>query len=713
MPVFLDQTRSRRFGVGRVGWSNTAPMRRIVVLAVVCVQLFLSAGFAIAQTESDASAETFLLSFDLSDGIQSIVQAGRTLDALVAEVAQFKPNFEVFFANMGQYGFEPGLALAVLLGGVLVASLAEWALRSVFARAAPPSGATGTPRPHGWPIWRVAAEVSALFTFGLLVFLPALILLRTDPVSTAILTATLQAALLIRAAEAVLRHFLGPSALEGHMSTISVTGARRLYLWFVLVACFAAIAFVSSRLFEQGGLAPMTLLSFTFLSRALVSLTLLIAIFANRQTITQIFQQRRDGSPRSEAWLRFAAIWHILAASYIVLSFLGTSFMLLTGVSVANLAALMSFLVLLLAMASALWLDSAMWIPPAEDGLVRPRSLLREVASRIGVPSIAGAVVIALVGIWSPLWSDVPILRTSAGARSAILQIAVISYLTFILWQVVNSVADFYGRTGTDRPDPAEAQAGVQSRFGTLIPLAKIALLVGLVLVSTISILSAIGVDVLPLFAGAGIIGLAIGLGSQTLVKDVVSGIFFLIDDAFRIGEYVDLGFAKGTVESISIRSMRLRHHLGTVHTVPYGNITTVANMSRDWVIMRVEFRVPFDVDTEELRKKIKALGQELMADPEIGPKFLEPLKSNGVVGIEEAAMIIRCKYTAKPGNQWELRRRVYEEIRRLFEREGISIAVRQVHVSAPGDATPGTSRGGVGGEAAFEAASPGSATRE
>lgn len=124
--------------------------------------------------------------------------------------------------------------------------------------------------------------------------------------------------------------------------------------------------------------------------------------------------------------------------------------------------------------------------------------------------------------------------------------------------------------------------------------------------------MSAVGIDVLPLLTGASIFSLAIGLGSQTLVKDAVSGVFFMIDDAFRIGEYVDIGTAKGTVERVSIRSMRLRHHLGTVHTIPFGEIKTISNLSRDWVVLRIEFRVPLDVDTEELRRKIKALGKTL-----------------------------------------------------------------------------------------------------
>ena len=112
----------------------------------------------------------------------------------------------------------------------------------------------------------------------------------------------------------------------------------------------------------------------------------------------------------------------------------------------------------------------------------------------------------------------------------------------------------------------------------------------------------------------------AIGFGAQTLVKDIISGVFFLADDAFRVGEYIDVGDVMGTVEHISIRSLRLRHHRGPVHTIPFGEIQHLTNFSRDWAIMKIEFRLPFDADLEKVRKIIKKVGQTLMADPVHGP---------------------------------------------------------------------------------------------
>jgi len=183
------------------------------------------------------------------------------------------------------------------------------------------------------------------------------------------------------------------------------------------------------------------------------------------------------------------------------------------------------------------------------------------------------------------------------------------------------------------------------------------------------------------LFAGAGIVGVAIGFGAQTLVRDILSGAFFLVDDAFRKGEYIDLGDVKGTVENISIRSMQLRHHLGPLNTVPFGEIKYLTNYSRDWVIMKLPLRVTYDTDVERVRKLIKKLGQELLQDPDIGDKFMQPVKSQGVIQMDDSAMIIRVKFMTRPGDQWVIRKKVYAAIRELFEREGIKFAHREVTV--------------------------------
>ena len=141
----------------------------------------------------------------------------------------------------------------------------------------------------------------------------------------------------------------------------------------------------------------------------------------------------------------------------------------------------------------------------------------------------------------------------------------------------------------------------------------------------------------------------AIGFGSQTLVRDIVSGAFFLMDDAFRIGEYIEVGDAKGVVEKIGIRSVVLRHHRGTLNVLPYGEIKRLRNTSRDWMIMALEFPLAYDTDVKKVKQIIKAIGQEIAADEEMAEGLIEPLKSQGVQAAGDGALVFRAKFTAKP----------------------------------------------------------------
>lgn len=219
------------------------------------------------------------------------------------------------------------------------------------------------------------------------------------------------------------------------------------------------------------------------------------------------------------------------------------------------------------------------------------------------------------------------------------------------------------------------------SRIGTLLPLVRNVFIVTIIILSIMVILSNAGVDIAPLFAGAGVIGLAVGFGSQALIRDIFSGGFFLFDDAFRKGEYVELGNIRGTVEKISLRSFQLRHHNGPLHTIPFGEIKQLTNYSRDWVMMKLPLRLTYDTDVERVRKLVKKLGQQLLEHPECGHLFMQPLKSQGVYKMEDSAMIIRVKFMTKPGDQFVTRKVVYAAIRDLFEREDIKFANKEVTV--------------------------------
>lgn len=151
---------------------------------------------------------------------------------------------------------------------------------------------------------------------------------------------------------------------------------------------------------------------------------------------------------------------------------------------------------------------------------------------------------------------------------------------------------------------------GPEARMATLLPMIQRVLMITIIIMVALIILSSLGVNIGPILASAGVVGIALGFGAQALVKDIFSGVFFLIDDAFRVGEYIEMGDLRGTVEAVSIRSLRVRHHRGAAHTIPYGELKSLTNYSRDWVIMKLEFRVPFDTDVRLFRKLSRKLAQ-------------------------------------------------------------------------------------------------------
>ncbi len=185
-----------------------------------------------------------------------------------------------------------------------------------------------------------------------------------------------------------------------------------------------------------------------------------------------------------------------------------------------------------------------------------------------------------------------------------------------------------------------------RARIRTLLPILKNVLMILFVAVAIMMALSSLGVEIAPLIAGAGVVGVAIGFGAQTVVKDVISGMFYLLDDAFRVGEYIQSGSYKGTVESFSLRSVKLRHHRGAIYIVPFSELGAVQNMSRDWVVEKLTVTVGYDTDVDKARKIIKKIGQELLVDPEFAAITIQPLKMQGIDSLGDSGLILRMKFT-------------------------------------------------------------------
>ncbi|PZV34659.1 mechanosensitive ion channel family protein [Mesorhizobium kowhaii] len=274
---------------------------------------------------------------------------------------------------------------------------------------------------------------------------------------------------------------------------------------------------------------------------------------------------------------------------------------------------------------------------------------------------------------------------TTAFILRGLINVVVIALAADFGWSIIKALIE--RKLGIEMPHPVTSDEDVpildsqQARLHTLLPILQNMLLALIVVMAVLMMLASMGIQIGPLIAGAGVVGVAVGFGAQTVVKDVISGVFFLLDDAFRVGEYISSGNYKGTVESFSLRSVKLRHHRGPLFTIPFGELGAVQNQSRDWVIDKFNITVGYDTDIDFARKLIKRIGLELAEDPEFKNWVLDPIKMQGVQEFGEYGIVLRVKATTRPGGAFGMKRKFYVRLRQVFKEQGIELPFPTVHV--------------------------------
>jgi small-conductance mechanosensitive channel len=213
-----------------------------------------------------------------------------------------------------------------------------------------------------------------------------------------------------------------------------------------------------------------------------------------------------------------------------------------------------------------------------------------------------------------------------------------------------------------------------KQKLKTLVPIVRTAIKIAVGFVGGIVILEQLGVNTGPVLAGAGIIGLAVGFGSQTLVKDLINGLFILFEESVRVGDYADLGKHAGTVEAVGLRTIRLRDVNGNVHVVPNSSIESLTNMSKEYSRSVVDIGVAYKEDVDEVMEILKGVGEDLQKDPKYGTNMIEPLEIFGLQSFEDSAVVIRVRLTTKPLKQWGMKREFQRRVKKVFDQQGIEI---------------------------------------
>lgn len=622
---------------------------------------------------------------------QTLVALRRQMRSAVAAVGELPAEIGAALARdaaadgSGWLGGAVASALAAIAVGLVVAIAFErLAMRGPLSpSAAPPAdGEARLARRVGRTLlWLVGAAILTVVGFAVIEVLDTGVDVRHR--TALILLLAFAGA---RGAILIVRAALSPAEPPGAETPAEAARLRAWLATFIVV--YAAIAAIEWWFAAIG-------LSDEAQDLAAVGLGLILAVFlsalsfVNRRAVTDAFATPETGAAPGG----LAGAWWIVAVAYLVVAWVTRGVHVLLDWPGSGALVVAPVLIVFAALI-------AYGIARVAIGrLVRHAPVLRiggpggrRLRDMRDVAEEAAGLVVALAGfaLLAEVWGAS---AAGGGLGATLVKVAAICIVGWIAYDAARVAIDRkHAREGGFPAIVAEDEAFAplpagKSRLATLLPLARIFILAAILVVVVLMVLMELGVNVVPLFAGAGIFGLAIGFGSQTLVRDMISGAFFLVDDAFRVGEYVDVGGgAKGTVEKISIRSFQLRHQRGPLHTIPFGDIKQVTNMSRDWAITKLPFSFPHGTDVEKVRKVIKKVGQELLEDPAVGEHFLEPVKSQGVVEMDSNGMTFAVKFMTPPLVQALVTRAVNARLSQAFIEAGLEFAPTTVTVRIESD---------------------------
>lgn len=618
----------------------------------------------------------------------------KRIDLLLRAVADFPQTLQDAYDRFHE-GREPG-HLFVVFGFIVLGLALAWLIERLYRYVLRAQRARldelnneGFAARSARNLLRLLVDLAGIAVFGIAALLVFYAIYQGHAPSRLLSLTAIGAAVLFRLVALGSRFLLEPAAPALRLLPVDDPGARRLHGGILQVAGIYLAGIACRFLLESLGVPPSSVAVLAVAFGSLVFASAVATVWAMRRPVGTLLLGPEAG-PLARM---FADLWPAFATAYLFVVFASVMMAVVSGAQphgrgILSVLLLVALPIVDLALGRLLHAgftkhagDVAETSPagPSYEPVVRKALHI--------VIAVAGVVMIA------ELWdiSFLGMAERGLGERLAgeLLGIAVILLLAYLLWSLVRTATDrLLAREGGMPAGVTgdEGVAAVATRLGTLLPIIRATALGAILVVTVLGVLSALGINIVPLLAGASVFGLAVAFGAQTLVRDIVSGAFFLADDAFRVGEYIEVGESKGTVEKISIRSLILRHHRGAINVLPYGEIRRLRNQSRDWVIDKMTIGITYDSDLEKARKLIKKIGQDLAADPELAPKTIEPLKMQGVEQFGDFAIQIRMKMKTLPGEQFVIRRKAFAMIKKAFDANGIKFAFPTVQVAGGGE---------------------------
>jgi small-conductance mechanosensitive channel len=581
--------------------------------------------------------------------------------------------------------------LALLFG---LGLLAEWMTSRALRRWSDQLDAMAPERGNVWTWMRrvplvlcrfvldlVPVAAFAVVSYGLIGFV------RPLPTTELVLLTANNAYIVLRAIMAGSRMLFSPASAHLRLVQVCDETAAYITVWvrrIVVVALFGYAVAEAGLLFGLPWSAYDAILRISLL---IVSILLVIVVLQNRVQVGEALRAKplAEGETADRTRLlfrglrnRLAEIWHVLAILWLFALWgvwaleirdgferlVRGSALTVVILGVAKLAdVLMRRLV---TRGFRIGPDLARRYPGLEARANRYLPVLKGFASAV-IACLALLFLLEAWGLDAFAWFG----RGQLGARllSSLVSMLLTIVVAVAIWEFSNAAIQRH-LTKLSR----DAQAARSARVRTLLPMLRTVLSATIVIFVALNILTEIGVNVAPLIAGAGVIGLAIGFGSQTLVRDVITGIFLLFEDAVAVGDVVQLSGLSGVVEQLSIRSIKLRAMDGSVHIIPFSAVTTVTNMTRDFGFAVLDVSVAYGEDTDRVGEVLREIAAEIRTDAKLGPQIRDDLEILGVERLADSGVVIRARVKTDPSARWSVGREFNRRIKQRFDKLGIEI---------------------------------------
>jgi moderate conductance mechanosensitive channel len=630
---------------------------------------------------------------ELASGVGDfLVQAWRTLSA-AAELGLIRDWFERLLTDdrlQGQvWALAWKLALVLVLGmaterllRLLMRAPNAWLERRGLAVEGPLQGLRRAP----YMLGHLALDLVPILGFGA----AALSLITSFsiwPSNRLVMEAVTFAYMAARAVMAAGRLVFAPGLTRLRLIRCDDETAAYATLWIRRLAFTGVTFYATAEVAMLFGLPQGAYESVWRLGLLVLSLLAALIVLQNRAAVAALLDApdlaEGDVPTRSRIFMRaarsrLAEAWHVLVILWLLAAWtvwaleIERGFERLTQASLGTIAIVVGAKLADEAMRRLLdrlfriSADMAGRYPGLEERANRYLPALRTLISMV-LTAVAIVLLLEAWGLNSLAWFGTG--RWGGRLVSGVTSLGITLVVALVIWEGANAAIQRYlARL------PKDGSAARSARVRTLLPMLRTALGALLIVIVGLTLLTEIGINVAPLLAGAGVLGLAVGFGSQTLVRDVITGIFLLFEDAVAVGDTITVGGMSGTVEQLSIRSIKLRALDGSVHIVPFSAVTTVTNQTRDFGYAVLDVALDYSADTDEAVMMLRRVGESLREDEAWAPQLLAPLEVMGVDRMTDAGVILRARIMTPPARRWAVGRELNRRVKQQCDAAGIPL---------------------------------------